>query len=301
MEFQTIVLEKLDHIAKVTLNRPERLNAINRQMFEELNVALQDVADDSDVRVVVLTGAGRAFCASADIKEESHGTDRLLGDQTPYQTWEFISATTTASDGKRPSNRRRIRLGSGLTERIACLEIRNGPQRITLQLHQMEKPTIAMVNGLAIGDGFDWVLACDIRMGCENTRFMNAFVQMGLVPNTGGAWLYPRSMGANKALELLYTGDWLQADEAHRLGVLNRLVPVSQLEEETMTLARRIADRPPIPNRLIKGMVHRGQTQSLEEHLGEAAQLEILTLTSRDHQEALRAFLEKSQPHFEGH
>ena len=268
MEFQTIVLEKLDHIAKVTLNRPERLNAINRQMFEELNVALQDVADDSDVRVVVLTGAGRAFCASADIKEESHGTDRLLGDQTPYQTWEFI---------------------------------RNGPQRITLQLHQMETPTIAMVNGLAIGDGFDWVLACDIRMGCENTRFMNAFVQMGLVPNTGGAWLYPRSMGANKALELLYTGDWLQADEAHRLGVLNRLVPVSQLEEETMTLARRIADRPPIPNRLIKGMVHRGQTQSLEEHLGEAAQLEILTLTSRDHQEALRAFLEKSQPHFEGH
>ena len=261
-------IEKLDHIAKVTLNRPERLNAINRQMFEELNVALQDVADDSDVRVVVLTGAGRAFCASADIKEESHGTDRLLGDQTPYQTWEFI---------------------------------RNGPQRITLQLHQMEKPTIAMVNGLAIGDGFDWVLACDIRMGCENTRFMNAFVQMGLVPNTGGAWLYPRSMGANKALELLYTGDWLQADEAHRLGVLNRLVPVSQLEEETMTLARRIADRPPIPNRLIKGMVHRGQTQSLEEHLGEAAQLEILTLTSRDHQEALRAFLEKSQPHFEGH
>ncbi|MCH7606736.1 MAG: enoyl-CoA hydratase/isomerase family protein, partial [Chloroflexi bacterium] len=246
MDFQTVLLEKADHIAKLTLNRPERLNALNEQMFKELNIALQDVAEDSEVRVLVLTGAGRAFCASADIKDERRGGDRLLGHQEPYQTWEFI---------------------------------RTGPQGVTRRLHNMEKPTIAMVNGLAIGDGFDWVLACDIRIGCEHARFMNAFLQMGLVSNTGSTWLYNRAMGINKALELLYTGDWLEAEEAHRLGVLNHLVPADRLEEDTMALAHRIAERAPIPNRLVKGMMHRGLTQSLDEHLVEAAQAEVLTLT----------------------
>lgn len=267
MQFQTILLEKTGQIAKLTLNRPERLNAINRQMFRELNDALQDVATDQDIRALVLTGAGRAFCASADIKEESHGGDRLLGQHSPYQTWQFI---------------------------------RTGPQQVTLGLYHMEKPTIAMVNGLAIGDGFDWVLACDIRIGCEHARFMNAFLQMGLVSNTGATWLYPRAMGVNQALELLYTGDWLEAEDAHRMGVLNRLVPADQLDAETMALARRIAQRPPIPNRLVKGMVHRGLTQTLEEHLEEAAQVEVLTLNTQDHREALGAFLEKREPEFKG-
>jgi enoyl-CoA hydratase/carnithine racemase len=267
MDFQVIMLEKCDHVAKLTLNRPEQLNAVNRKMFEELNLALQDVAADSNVRVVVLTGAGRAFCASADIKESHQGADDLSGASSPYETWEFI---------------------------------KTGPQQVTLYLHRMEKPTIAMVNGLAIGDGFDWVLACDIRIGSENARFMNAFLRMGVVSNTGSTWLYPRALGLNKALELLYTGDWLEAEDAHRMGVLNSLVPAAQLEGETMALAQRIAERAPIPNRLVKGMVHRGLTQSLEEHLMEAGHMEVLTLTTLDHQEALSAFLEKREPHFKG-
>lgn len=267
MEFETILLDKADHIARLTLNRPERLNALNEQMFRELNQALVDVAEDSEIRVLVLTGAGRAFCASADIKDERQGGDRLLGHQEPYQTWQFI---------------------------------RSGPQGVTSKLHHLEKPTIAMVNGLAIGDGFDWVLACDIRIGCEHSRFMNAFLQMGLVSNTGSTWLYNRAMGINKALELLYTGDWLEAEEADRLGVLNKLVPSERLEEETMAMARRIAEKPPIPNRLVKGMMYRGLTQTLDDHLEEAAQVEVLTLTSQDHREALSAFLEKRKPEFTG-
>jgi 2-(1,2-epoxy-1,2-dihydrophenyl)acetyl-CoA isomerase len=267
MEFETILLEKADHIARLTLNRPERLNALNEQMFGELNQALTNVAEDPDIRVLILTGAGRAFCASADIKDERQGGDRLLGHQEPYQTWQFI---------------------------------RSGPQGVTSKLHNMEKPTIAMVNGLAIGDGFDWVLACDIRIGCEHSRFMNAFLQMGLVSNTGATWLYNRAMGINKALELLYTGDWLEAAEADRLGVLNKLVPFGSLEEETMAMATRIAEKPPIPNRLVKGMMYRGLTQTLDDHLEEAAQVEVLTLTSQDHREALSAFLEKRKPEFTG-
>ena len=265
MEFQTILLEKADHIAKLTLNRPERLNALNQQMFDELNVALRDVAGDADIRVLVLTGAGRAFCASADIKEARQGGDSLLGHKGPYETWKFM---------------------------------RTGPQAVTLGLHQMEKPTMAMVNGLAIGDGFDWVLACDIRIGSEHARFMNAFLQMGLVSNTGATWLYNRAMGINKALEFLYTGDWLEAKEAHRLGVLNHVVPAERLEEETMAMARRIAEKPPIPNRMVKGMVLRGLSQTLEEHLAEAAHVEVLTHSTEDHREALSAFLEKRKPHF---
>ena len=174
MTYQTIILEKKDHVARLTLNRPDSLNALNRQMFGELNSALEDVAGDREMRALVLTGAGRAFCASADIKEERQEGDRLLGYMEPNEIYQFI---------------------------------RSGPQGITLKLHRMEIPTIAMVNGLAIGDGFDFVLACDIRVGCERSRFMNAFLQMGLVSNTGATWLYPRAMGVNRALELLYTGD----------------------------------------------------------------------------------------------
>ena len=267
MTYQTIILEKKDRVARLTLNRPERLNALNERMFQELNSALDDVAADREVRALVLTGAGRAFCASADIKDERQGGDRLLGHMEPYQIYQFI---------------------------------RSGPQGITIKLHQMDKPTIVMVNGLAIGDGFDWVLACDIRIGCERSRFMNAFLQMGLVSNTGGTWLYPRALGVNHALELLYTGDWLEAEDALRLGVLNRLVTSEELEAETMALAAKIARKAPVANRLAKEMVYRGLGQSLEEHLAEAAQAEVLTLTSEDHREALAAFLEGREPKFKG-
>ena len=267
MSYETITLEKKDHVARLTLNRPERLNALNRLMFRELNAALADVSGDREMRALVLTGAGRAFCASADIKEEREGGDRLLGYMEPNEIYQFI---------------------------------RNGPQGITLKLHQMEIPTIAMVNGLAIGDGFDFVLACDIRIGCEHSRFMNAFLQMGLVSNTGATWLYPRALGVNKALELLYTGDWLEAEDALKLGVLNHLVPSDELAEETIALATKIAGRSPVANRLVKGMVYRGLGQSLEEHLPEAAHAEVLSLASEDHREALAAFLEQREPNFKG-
>ena len=267
MSYETITLEKKDHVARLTLNRPERLNALNRLMFRELNAALADVSGDREMRALVLTGAGRAFCASADIKEEREGGDRLLGYMEPNEIYQFI---------------------------------RNGPQGITLKLHQMEIPTIAMVNGLAIGDGFDFVLACDIRIGCEHSRFMNAFLQMGLVSNTGATWLYPRALGVNKALELLYTGDWLEAEDALKLGVLNHLVPSDELAEETISLATKIAGRSPVANRLVKGMVYRGLGQSLEEHLPEAAHAEVLSLASEDHREALAAFLEQREPNFKG-
>ena len=260
MVFETIIFEKKNHIARITLNRPERMNALNEQMFDEINAALEDTAMDDDIRVMILTGAGKAFCASADIKDLGPGKgDRLLEGKSSFD-----------------------------------------PQRVTIQIHKMDKPTIAIVNGLAIGDGFDWVLACDIRIGSENARFMNAFIKMALVSNTGATWLYPRAIGMSKALELLYTGDWIDAEESLHLGVLNHLVPAADLEQKTMELAQKIAEQPPIPNRLVKGMVRRGLNDTLEEHLIEGAEVEVLTLTTEDHREALAAFKEKRKGIFKG-
>ena len=267
LTYNTIILDKKDHIALLTLNRPERLNALNEEMFAELNSALEDVATDRDIRVFVITGAGRAFCASADIKDESRGGDQLLGHKDAYETYQFIRAM---------------------------------PQGVTSKLHNLDIPTIAMVNGLAIGDGFDWVLACDIRVGCENSRFRNAVLQMGLVSNTGSTWLYNKVMGISKALELLYTGDWLESEEAKEYGVLTYLVSADDLERTTMDLAQKIASKAPIPNRMVKGMMYRGLTQTLDEHLAEAAHAEVLTLASQDHIESLGSFREKRTPKFTG-
>ena len=267
MVYNTIILEKSEHIARLTLNRPDRLNALNEEMFSELNHALDDVIADKSLRVMILTGAGRAFCASADIKDESRGGDQLLGHKNPFETYQFI---------------------------------RSMPQGVTSKLHNMDIPPICMVNGLAIVDGFDWVLACDIRIGSENSRFMNAFLQMGLVSNTGATWLYNRAMGISKALELLYTGDWLEAEEAKQCGVLAHLVSADELEQTTMELARKIASKAPVPNRMVKGLMYRGLNQTLDDHLAEAAQAEILTLGTQDHIESLASFREKRAPFYKG-
>jgi len=268
MDFETIVIKKEGHIATIVLNRPDALNAITRKMFEELKFALRDINEDPDVRVMVLTGAGRAFCASVDMKEAGAKVgERLLPHMSVEEIREFL---------------------------------RHFPQSVTLGIRNMEKPTIAMVNGLAVGDGFDWVLACDIRIGSENAKFMNAFVKMAAFPNTGATWLYPRIMGLGKALEMLYTGDWIGAEEAHRIGILNKLVPAGELETVAMDLARKIAKGPPITIKWLKLQTYRGLEMSLETALELAADGEAITLSTEDHIEAVAAFLENREPVFKG-
>jgi len=268
MDFETIILKKEDHVATIVLNRPLALNAITKKMFEELKSALRVINEDDDVRVMVLTGAGSAFCASVDMKEAGAKVgERLFSHMSVEEMREFL---------------------------------RHFPQKVTLGIRNMEKPTIAMINGLAVGDGFDWILACDIRIGSENSKFMNAFVKMAAFPNTGGTWLYPRIMGLGKALEALYTGDWIEAEEAYRIGILNKLVPAIQLESVTMDLARKIAKGPPIAMRLLKLQTYKGLEMSLETALESAADGEAITLSTEDHIEAVAAFLERREAVFKG-
>ena len=171
-----------------------------------------------------------------------------------------------------------------------------------LGVQRCEKPVIAMVNGVATGAGLDLACACDIRIGTPRSRFMSAYVRIGLFPGFGGAWLYPRTLGSlGRAAEMLFTGDFLEADEAYRLGFLNRLVDDEELEATTMEMAQRIAAGPPIAVRLSKLMLYKGSEFDLETAMKKAAAGETITLTSQDHVEGVVAFREKRAAEYRDH
>ena len=256
-------------IAKLTLRRPEKLNSITREMGLELVDAIEKVSDDDNARVLILTGEGRGFCSGADTGGMAGGDN-----QGPHS-------------GERGAE-----------------EIRRGfktAQAMILGLQRMEKPTIAMVNGAAVGAGFDLACACDIRIGTPKSRFMVAFVRIGLFPGYGGTWLYAKALGSiSKAAELLFTGDFLEADEAKHHGLLNHLVQEEELESFTMDMASRIANGPPIAIRIAKLMLYKGLEFDLETAMKMAAAAETITLTSQDHREGVQAFREKRTPTYEG-
>ncbi|MBI4200395.1 MAG: enoyl-CoA hydratase/isomerase family protein [Chloroflexi bacterium] len=256
-------------VARITLNRPERLNALHRPLAVELVQALEDAAGDDDMRVLVLAGAGRAFCSGADTGAMVGGRER----------------------GEHSGDRGSEELRRGF--RMA--------QRIILGLQRMEKPTIAMVNGPAVGAGLDLACACDMRTGSPNARFMAGYVRLGLFPGYGGTWLYPRLVGSlGRAAEMIFTGDFVEAEEAYRFGLLNHLVPAEELEAFTMDLARRIAQGPPIALRLAKQLLYKGLEVDLETAMQMAAAAETVTLTSQDHQEGVAALREKRPARFRG-
>lgn len=267
MDFETITLEKEEHIAVITLNRPERMNAVNLQLEQELVAALDDVARDDEVRAVVITGAGRAFCSGADVGSLSGGGSE--------------GGLTGTAEGMRRY-------------------LRSGFQKVTLSLQKMDKPTIAMVNGPAVGAGCDFAFACDMRVGSPNTRFRNGFVRIGLVPGAGGTWLYTRLMGLGRGLEFLFTGDFLDAEQAERIGVLNKLVPAEELEAEAMGLARKIAKGPPIAIQLSKMQAYKALEVDLESALEMAAACQGIALSTEDHREGVLAFIQKREAQFQG-
>ncbi|MBL0716306.1 MAG: enoyl-CoA hydratase/isomerase family protein, partial [Desulfosarcina sp.] len=267
--FETIVLAKEGHLATLTLNRPDKSNAINRKMMEELVEAIENVAKDDEVRALVLTGAGKHFCAGADFDIMPGGGDaaklKELGVEALRRSFLFKAA-----------------------------------KKIILGLQQMEKPTIAMINGACVGAGFDLALACDLKIASENAKFMCGFVKLGLFPGFGAAWLYPRAMGLSKALEMLFTGDMLTAVEANEIGMINTISSPEALNEVTVAIAQKIVNGPPVAIRLMKMQVYNGLLTDLNTALDEAAVCESITLASNDHREGVAAFREKRAPLFEG-
>jgi 2-(1,2-epoxy-1,2-dihydrophenyl)acetyl-CoA isomerase len=260
---ETIIIEEQDHVTRLTLNRPSALNAIDDKMGEELLAGLKQIEKNEKARCLVITGAGRAFSAGEDV---SGLKDRY-------------------GSGSHPS------LGDHLRKKY---------HPIITRIRNMEKPIIARLNGIAAGSGASLALACDIRLASEEAGLKQAFIGVGLVPDSGSSYFLTRMIGPGRALELIMTGKTIPAKEAEQLGLINKVVPAAELDKHTDELAHRLATGPTKALGLSKRIINRVTSLELPEALEyEACNQDIAGKTS-DHLEAVQAFLEKRQPKFSG-
>lgn len=258
--FDSVELTRDGAVAVLTLSRPEKYNAVNQAMHRDLQQALRAIQRDRDVRALVFTGAGKAFCAGQDLTEfGSHGDDFRVDEH-----------------------------------------IRNTFNRFVLGLRELELPVIAAVNGIAAGAGASLALACDLRVCSTRASFLQAFVRIGLVPDTGSTWLLPHLVGVSRALELAWSGEPVSAERAVEIGMANRVVEHEHLMNETMALARQLAAMPTRALGLTKRAIYRAQTASFADALEYEAQLQQAAVRTNDHAEGVAAFLEKREPAFTG-
>jgi 2-(1,2-epoxy-1,2-dihydrophenyl)acetyl-CoA isomerase len=248
----------------LTLNRPERLNAMSRPMLDALLEALPRLAEDPAVGVIVLTGAGRGFCAGGDVKAMAEGNE--LGGQTMEEKAQALRSRMEASRW----------------------------------LHELPKPTIAMMRGPAAGAGLSLAMACDMRIASDTVRLGTAFARVGYSGDFGGSYYLTQLVGTAKARELYFTADLLDAQQALGLGLVNRVVPDARLEEETMALAARLARGPRVAYRYMKRNMNAAESASLKDMLDLEAWHHTRTGMTEDHREAARAFVEKREPQFKG-
>lgn len=249
-----------DAIATIVLNRPERRNAFTPEMLRDCAKALEAASVDENVRVIVITGAGDAFCAGGDVG--TMGTEvSAVSLKAVY--WEVMHS-------------------------------------VPKTLVRVDKPVIAMINGDAVGGGMDMALMCDIRIASEKARLSEGYVRLGLVPGNGGAYFLPRLVSIGKALELLLTGNFIEAREAERIGIVNRVVPHERLEEETYGLAKRIASLPPLVVRMTKRLTYQSLKTDMVTALDLASSHGVIAQASEDHREAVAAFREKRQGRYVG-
>ena len=259
---ETIKYDVADRIATITLNRPERMNAFTWEMTDAWADALIEAQHDDAVHVVIVTGAGKAFCSGGDIQGMGERQDR-----TPLQRKE---------------------------------ELAGHVQRIPLALEAMDKPVIAAVNGAATGAGMDLALQCDLRFAAASARLGETYVRVGLVPGAGGTWFLPRLVGTAKALELFWTGEIIDAAEAERLGIVNKVLPDDHLMTHVRDIAAKIARGPQLSIRFIKRAVYQGARIDLRTSLDLISSHYAVVSSSADHKEAVAAYLEKRKPSFTG-
>ncbi|MEA2573207.1 MAG: 2-(1,2-epoxy,2-dihydrophenyl)acetyl-CoA isomerase [Chloroflexia bacterium] len=259
MEYETIFYNLDEGVLTITLNRPDVLNAFNRQMTDELQDAFKKAERDSQVRCIVLTGAGRAFSSGEDLKSRS---------------------------------------ANGETDFGSTLRQRYNP--LVSKMRNIDKPVLGSINGVAAGAGCSIALACDLRIASDKARFMEVFVRVGLVPDSGSSFFLPRLVGLGKALEMAFLGDEMGADEALRTGLVNRVVPAEELEGATRELALRLAKAPTKAIGLAKRAVNRALTMDLDQVLEYEVYGQEAAGASDDHKEGLAAFLEKRTPNFTG-
>ena len=264
MAYENITLEKIEHLALMTLNRPSKLNALSAGLQRDMIEAAREVREDDDIRALVITGAGRGFCSGAD-----------------------LSGPRPDPEAPAPQNQR--------------LDDLHWVGRQALTIARLDKPTIAAVNGVAAGAGMSLSLACDLRVGSEKSSFVVVFPERCLSPDAGMTFFLPRIVGYARAADLIFTSRRVQADEAYRLGLLDRLVKHDNLIEEALSLANQIAFWPPMAVRSSKRVLQQNLEVELEQALrNEVAGLGFARRSPQDQQESRLAWVEKRRPKFTG-
>lgn len=264
----TLLAEVTDGVATITMNRPERRNALNAEMLDALGATLARVEEDSNVGCVVLTGAGSAFCSGGDVKGMAERNDAAGG-----------GAVTTDEAIRR--QRRNQRNTSG-------------------RLHKMPKPTIASIPGAVAGAGLSMAMACDFRLASDSAVFTMAFAQVGLSGDYGSAWFLTQLVGSAKARELLLLPERTSAADARAAGLVHRVVPADELAAATTAMARRLADGPRLTLQFMKENLNRAMSASLDDFMDVEVFHHVYSATTADHREAAQAFVEKRPPRFGG-
>jgi len=255
---ETVQLKKEPPLGWIYLNRPDKLNAINEQLMKDLRQAVDELVADDQIRVIIITGLGKAFCAGADISQ--------------FKTLNGLTAWEFAKKGR---------------ELIDYIE-------------NLPKPTIAMINGYALGGGLELAMACDIRIAAEEAQVGLPEITLGIYPGFGGTQRLIRLIGKGKAMEMMMTGDRIPAREAERLGLVNKVVPLTELEKETRNFAIKLAEKPPVALKLVKLLVNQG----LDIPILAGVNMESLgwgvVFSTEDAKEGVNAFFEKRKPNFKG-
>ncbi|HTF93605.1 MAG TPA: enoyl-CoA hydratase-related protein [Verrucomicrobiae bacterium] len=256
MNYENVIVEKDGAIAVVTLNRPQALNALSYALVKDLSLAMQELDQDNDVRVIIVTGGEKVFAAGADIKE--------MAERGPFD--------------------------ERIQERLAYRD----------KINRISKPVIAAVNGFALGGGCELAMSCDIIVAAEGARFGQPEVNLGIIPGSGGTQRLTHVLGKHRAMELVLTGDMLNAADAERLGLVNRVVPAELCLEEAKNIAKKIAAKPQLAIKAAKEAVLKSANTGLDEGLDFERKSFYLLFASEDRTEGMKAFLEKRKPEFTG-
>lgn len=263
---QILVDHPANKVMRITLNRPQAMNAYTSHLCEEVTEAIEAYLRDDNQRALIITGAGRGFCSGGDVSGNGDEEHKAL-------------MASQLSHGR---------------------EMRDGMHRVILALQRCDKPVIAMINGPAVAGGLTLALACDIRIASDQAKLGDTSGRFGLLPDEGGAWFFPRAMGMDRALKMSMLAETYDARTAMELGLVTEVVSDNALEDETLKLATALAERAPLAVRLAKQMMLRSHDVSLERSLGDAALSVMVTNPSQDVKEGVKAFFEKRAPQFIG-
>ncbi len=260
MDYKNLILKKEEGFATIILNRPDKLNALNAELTDEIVRACSEVGQDEEIRAVIITGAGRGFCSGADLSSDDFKITSLSAG------FKLMQQATT----------------------------------LIMGIREMPKPVIAAVNGPAAGGGCNLALACDIIIASEKAKFIEPYIALSAHPDFGAIYFLPRMVGLAKANELIFSGRTVDANEADRIGLVSRVVTADQLESATRELAKNIAKSSPLFLRLTKASMNQAQTMDLSKALACEATAQSITFITEDFKEAMTAFVEKREPIFKG-